>query len=210
MNIIMLKIMLGLGILGHALNMYCDRILSIFPAGQIDYSTIKNLFDGDYAARLMEGTSEKVPMFSSVAGAFSIILEVLGYSALGLYTYSFNHILGGLILLGSLISGVLASAYHVKVGFSEYLFIKMGRDDRAKEAMMALQQNGTALRTCALGTAIILIAYVIAVVTGTIGFPIWSLVFTIIPIFIIILPFKIVGSLHIGAMISMLGWMLLM
>lgn len=31
MTVTAIKIMFVLGILGHALNMYCDRILSIFP-----------------------------------------------------------------------------------------------------------------------------------------------------------------------------------
>ena len=34
MSLTIMKIMLVLGIIGHALNMYCDRILSIFPNGQ--------------------------------------------------------------------------------------------------------------------------------------------------------------------------------
>lgn len=149
MNMVVLKLMLGLGILGHGVNMYCDRRLSIFPNGQIDYKSFKDLFQGDNAARLMEGVSE-------------------------------------------------------------YLFIKMGRDDRAKEAMMYLQQGARILRVCAVGIMGLIVAYIVAVVTGTIGFPIRALVFTILPIVVAIFPFKIIGSLHIGAMVSMLGWMLLM
>ena len=34
MSSTILKLMLLLGIIGHACNMYCDRILSIFPNGQ--------------------------------------------------------------------------------------------------------------------------------------------------------------------------------
>lgn len=210
MNAMMLKLMLGLGMIGHAVNMYCDRRLSIFPNGQIDYKTIKDLFKGDNAARLMEGVSEKVPMFSTVAGAFCVLLELMGYSALGFYTYQYNQVLGMIMVFGSALYGVLGAAYHVKEGFAEYLFLKMGRDDRAKECMMYLQNSASILRICVAGILALIMAYCIAVVTGVIGFPIWALVFTILPVVILIFPFKIIGSIHIGAMVSMLGWMLLM
>ena len=62
MSIILLKIMLGLGIMGHAVNMYCDRRLSIFPNGEINFSNFKDLFIEDNAARLTAGVSEKVLM----------------------------------------------------------------------------------------------------------------------------------------------------
>ena len=210
MNIVLLKIMLGLGILGHGVNMYCDRRLSIFPNGQIDFTNFKDLFTGDNAARLTEGVSEQVPMFASVAGAFAILFEMMGYAALGFYTCAYSQALGFIMLFFAGVYGVLGSAYHVKEGFAEYLFFKMGRDDRAKEAMMSLQQGGTILRVCSFGIIGIIVCYVVAVVSGTIGFPLWSLVFTILPVVIVIFPFKIIGSLHIGAMVSMLGWLLLM
>ena len=62
MNI--LCILLALGIIGHAINMYCDRILSIFPNGTLKLVNYSKLKEGDYAAKLMEGVSPSVPMRS--------------------------------------------------------------------------------------------------------------------------------------------------
>lgn len=45
MNPIILKIMLALGIIGHAINLYCDYILSVFPNGKLMMSNIKDLND---------------------------------------------------------------------------------------------------------------------------------------------------------------------
>ena len=39
----MLRVMIALGIVGHAINMYCDRILSIFPNGTIKFDNIKEI-----------------------------------------------------------------------------------------------------------------------------------------------------------------------
>lgn len=66
MNI--LYILLALGIIGHAINMYCDRILSIFPNGTLKLANYSKLKDGDYAAKLMEGVSPSVPMPFGRAG----------------------------------------------------------------------------------------------------------------------------------------------
>ena len=79
MNI--LYILLALGIIGHAINMYCDRILSIFPNGTLKLANYSKLKDGGYAAKLMEGVSPSVPMRSGVLGVFAIVLEFCGYAA---------------------------------------------------------------------------------------------------------------------------------
>ena len=41
MNI--LYILLALGIIGHAINMYCDRILSIFPNGTLHIAAMVSM-----------------------------------------------------------------------------------------------------------------------------------------------------------------------
>lgn len=85
MSIVVLKIMLILGIIGHAINMYCDRILSIFPNGTINFGNIKEIREGNVLAETMEGVSEKVPMKSAVLGAFALVFEFMGYSSLAYY-----------------------------------------------------------------------------------------------------------------------------
>ena len=52
-------------------------------------------------------------------------------------------------------------------------------------------------------------AHLAAIVTGTAAFPLWDVIFTILPIFILLFPFRIIGTLHIAAMTSMLVFMIL-
>lgn len=210
MSLLLLRIMLGMGIVGHALNMYCDRILSIFPNGTINFSNIKEITEGDNAAKLMEGASEKIPMRSAVWGAFAIVLEFFGYSALGVYTYGYSKIYGSVMLAATAFFCITAAAYHVKTALAEYAFLNLGRNADGKKMMLDLLNTAPVLRVCAVGLVLVLAVYVIVVVTGVIGFPIWALIFTILPIVIVMFPFRIIGTLHIGAMVSMLGWMLLL
>ena len=194
MNI--LYILLALGIVGHAINMYCDRILSIFPNGTLKLANYSKLKDGDYAAKLMEGV-------------FAIVLEFCGYAALAAYAYQKAPVYGAILFAGTTFACIVSSAYHLKCGLAEYMFLKYGRDERAKGMMLDMLRSGASLRLCSLGMITFYITLMVAIITGAIGFPIWALVFTILPIFIVILPLQIVGTLHIAAMVSMLGWMFL-
>ena len=52
MSLTVMKLMLVLGIIGHALNMYCDRILSVFPNGTLKLEDIKTFGKDDKAKEL--------------------------------------------------------------------------------------------------------------------------------------------------------------
>lgn len=91
MSLTILKAILVCGIIGHAINMYCDRLLSIFPNGVIKFSNFDDLKDSKKMAKLMDGVSEKIPMRSAILGAFAIFLEVLGYYALTAYMYEHSN-----------------------------------------------------------------------------------------------------------------------
>ena len=204
-----LKLMILAGIVGHGINMYCDRILSIFPNGTLKLANVKKIREGDYAAKLMDGVSPDVPLRSGVWGVFSIVLEFCGYAGLGIYTYQKAPVFGAIMLAGTTFTCIVSSAYHLKCCLAEYVFMKYGRDERAKTEMLDLMDCGSALRLCYLGLLVYLVTLMVAIVTGAIGFPIWAVVFTTLPIFIALYPLQIIGTLHIGAMVSMLAWMLL-
>ena len=204
-----LKLMLLMGILGHAGNMYCDRILSIFPNGTLKLANMNKIKEDGYAAKLMEGVSPDVPLRSGVLGVFSIVLEYFGYLALATYTYQRAPVFGVIMFLGTTFTCIVSSAYHLKCCLAEYVFMKFGRDAKAKDMMLDIMSCGSALRLCYLGLLAYIITLIVAILTGAIGFPIWALIFTILPIFIVMFPLQIVGTLHIGAMVSMLAWMLL-
>lgn len=207
MNI--LKLMLVAGIIGHGINLYCDRILSIFPNGTLKLVNMQKLKEGDYAAKLMEGVSPSIPLRSGVLGIFAIFLEFFGYAALAAYTYPRAKGFAVVLFLGTLYCCIVSSAYHIKCALAEYMFIKYGRDERAKEQMLDLMDCGPALKTFYLGLLVYIITLIVAIVTGAIGFPLWAVVFTILPIFILMFPLQIIGTLHFAAMVSMLVWMLL-
>lgn len=82
MNLLILRIMLGIGIIGHAINMYCDRILSVFDKGMITLKDLTIFGQDDRLAVLMEDTPASLPMRSTILGAFAVWMELFGYSAI--------------------------------------------------------------------------------------------------------------------------------
>ena len=132
--------------------MYCDRILSIFPNGQLKLENFKDLTNEKKMAHLLEGVSPTIPMRSAILGAFSLFLQFLGYFSLSAYIYGHSRLYGAILFV---------------------------------------------------------ITLIVAIVTGIAAFPLWAVIFTILPIFILLFPFRIIGTLHIAAMASMLVWLIL-
>ena len=140
--------------------MYCDRILSIFPNGQLKLENFKDLNNEKKWHTFLKGYPPK-SMRSAILGAFSLFLQFLGYFSLSAYMYGRSRLYGSILF--------------VSIAF----FIVLGT------------------------------AHLAAIVTGTAAFPLWDVIFTILPIFILLFPFRIIGTLHIAAMTSMLVWMIL-
>lgn len=209
MSLTVLKIMLVLGIIGHALNMYCDRILSIFPNGKLTLADLKTFGKDDKLAKIMEGVSEKIPMRSAILGAFSLVLQFLGYFAITAYVYERSAVYGSILFVSIVLFIVVGTAHHVKYGLTEYVFIKLGRTAQAKALMLDLFNSAPVTRICYVGYLVFIFTLIAGIVTGTVGFPVWAAIFTVLPVFIILFPFRIIGTLHISAMASMLAWILL-
>ncbi len=209
MSTVILKILLALGILGHGLNMYCDRILSIFPNGRLMLANMDELNSQEKMAKLMDGVSAKVPMRSAILGVFALFLQALGYFAISAYVYEHSAVYGSVLFFAILLFIVIGAGHHVKCGFAEYVFLRLGRDKKAHTMMLDLFHSAPITRICYLGYIVFIITLIIAILTGTAALPLWGALFTILPIFIILFPFKIIGTLHISAMISMLAWMIL-
>lgn len=209
MSLTILRIMLVLGMIGHALNMYCDRILSIFPNGKLTLDSIKTIEDDGKMAKLLEGVSASVPLRSAFLGAFALFFEFLGYFALIMYMYGQSRIYGAAMFVAVSFFTIIGTAHHVKTALVEYVFIKLDRDTRANKLMLDLFNSAPVTRMCFVGYLAFVVILIVSIVTGAAGFPIWAVIFTVLPIFIILFPLRIIGTLHIAAMVSMLVWMFL-
>ena len=157
----------------------------------------------------MEGVSPEVPLRSAVLGVFALVLEFLSYVSLGIYTYEKSQVFGAIMFVTAAFFCIVGSGFHIKTALAEYVFLKLDGDSRAKDIMLDLKDNALILRICMAGMVVYIITLIAAIVTGVIGFPVWSVIFTILPVAILLFPLKIIGTLHIAAMVSMFAWIFL-
>ena len=210
MNLTVLRILLASGIAGHALNMYCDRLLSVFPHGMLKLEDLKDIGNEGKMAKLLEGVSADVPMRSAILGAFSLLLQLFGYCAITAYIYGHSVWYGSILFVSIALFLIIGTAHHVKYSLGEYVFIRLGRDNRAKNLMLDLYNSAPITRMCYAGYLVFTVTLIVSIVSGTAALPLWAALFTILPVFLILAPFRIIGTLHIAAMISMLAWIFLM
>lgn len=206
---ILLKIGLVLGMIGHAVNLWCDRALSITPNGKITLAAMKEVDNPNGMAKLYEGVDASVPMKSAVFGVLSLVLQFFGYFSIAYYVWTFSEVFGILLYAGSTVFVILGSGHHMKYALGVWMFIKGGRDERAYELLSGLYHGGNATKLCYFGYILYVVALMVSICMGVCGLPLWSLIFTVLPIFIVLVPFRIIGTLHISAIITFLGWIFL-
>lgn len=207
---IILKIGLVLGMIGHAVNLWCDRALSVTPNGKITLATMKEIDNPEGMAKLYEGVDASVPMQSAIFGIMSLILEFFGYFSIAHFVWTFSEIFGIILFVCSAVFAILGSGHHMKYALGVWMFIKGGRDRKAYELLGGLYHGGNATKLAYFGYIIYVVTLIVSICMQVCGLPLWSLVFTVLPIFIVLAPFKIIGTLHISAMITFLGWIFLL
>lgn len=204
-----LKVGLILGIIGHVINMWCDRVLSITPNGKLTLSTMNDINDHQKMAELYEGVDPSVPMNSAILGVFALFLHYFGYISIAHFIGTYSNILGTILFVCASLFAILGVGHHVKYALSLWTFIKGGRDEKSHELFTELYHGGNATKLCYLGYVGYILTLILAIFMHIGGLPLWALIFTVLPIFIVLVPFKIIGSLHISAIITFLGWMFL-
>lgn len=204
-----LKIGLILGIVGHAINMWCDRVLSITPNGKLTFANMDNINDPQKMAELYEGVNPSVPMKSAILGAFALFLHYFGYISIACFIGTYSNILGAVLFVCATFFAILGTGHHVKYALSVWVFIKGGRDEKAYALFTGLYHGGNVTKLCYLGYIGYILTLILAIFMNIGVLPLWAFTFTVLPIFIVLFPFKIIGSLHISAIITFLGWMFL-
>lgn len=205
----LLKIGLFFGIVGHAINMWCDRVLSITPNGKLTFSTVNDINDFQKMEKLYEGVDSSVPMTSAILGAFALSLHYFGYVSIAYFIGTYSNVLGAVLFICASFFVILGVGHHVKYAISLWIFLKGGRDEKSYKLFTELYHGGNATKLCYIGYIGYILMLIVAIIMNVGSLPLWALIFTILPIFIILFPFKIIGSLHISAIITFLGWMFL-
>ena len=101
---------------------------------------------------------------------------------------------------------VSGTAHHVFCGAVEWFYIRMGRTEEARQAILEFfKKTLCTMYVCFIGVLVFAVTLFVAVVTGATGLPRWACVFNTIIVFFALLPFRVVGSFNIASAVMFLG-----
>ena len=101
--------------------------------------------------------------------------------------------------------------HHVICGFVEWMYVRLGRTDEAREAVLEFQSKTiVTMITGYLGLAVFLITLFVMVVTGKTPIPQWACVLNTLPVMLLLLITKLPAKGNIAGAVMYLGLFLLL
>ena len=97
-------------------------------------------------------------------------------------------------------------AHHVLCGAVEWFYLRMNKTEKARAAIVEFfKKTSVTMYVCYFGLLTFTVSFFITVVTGTTVLPRWVCVFNTLPLFLLLLPFHIVGTSNIANAIMFAG-----
>lgn len=205
----MLKIVLLIAIVGHVLCGVCDCLIGYSPSGRLDLKgAVKD------ANRMREVFADLPliwPLISILLGVYAITAFGFGYLEISKWMREFSEMASGIMYIASVVFLISIVVHHIICGLVEWLYIRLGRTDEAREVALEFQIKTIATMIIGyLGLIIFLATLFIMVVTGRTTLPRWASVFNTLPLMVILLPTKLPAKGNIAGAFMYLGllWML--
>ncbi len=199
----MLKFVLLLACTGHILCGITDCLLTYSPKGRLDFH---NLNDSDKMRQMFVDMPLKSPMLSMILGTFALLAAVFGYLGLSNWMSEYSQIYSVIMLISSMVFFIPILPHHVFCGAVEWFYIRLGRTDEARDAVLDFQKKTTILGVVGyIGLIVFAVALFIAVITGATPLPRWACIFNTLPIFLLLSPTKLPAKGNIAGMTMFLG-----
>jgi len=203
MSLTVIRIFLIIACIGHIVCFFCDRAITYTPNGRFNF---KDLQDNERLSALFSGASLKNQLFSMLAGVLALTMASFGYIALYEYVGAYSSVCGTVLLVSLVLFIVSGTAHHVFCGAVEWFYVRMGRTEEARRAILEFfKKTAATMYVCYVGLLAFSITLFVSVVSGITGLPRWACIFNVVPLFIAIFPFRIVGSFNVASAVAFLG-----
>ena len=203
----MLKAILSIALAGHVLCAVTDCLLSYTPKGRLDF---KNLKDPAKMREMFADMPLKFPLLSMILGVFALLAMSFGYFGLAHWMGQFSRVYSVIMFVSALVFFIPILPHHVFCGVVEWFYIRLGRTDEAREAVLEFQKK-TAITGIVgyIGILAFAGALFAAVVAGVTDLPRWACLFNTVPITIALLPTKLPAKGNIAGALMFLGLLIL-
>ena len=203
----MIKIAMLLALIGHILCGVCDCLLSYSKSGRLN---LKEITDPDKMADMFKNMPLSFPLASMLLGTFAITMFSFGYFALSDWISDFSKTASIIMYISSVIFLIPIVTHHVFCGVVEWIYIRLGRTNAVREAVLEMQIKTIATMVVGyLGLAAFMITLFVTVISGNTSLPAWACIFNTLAAMIVLTPTKLPAKGNIAGAVMYLGLLIL-
>lgn len=199
-----MKTVLLIAFIGHVLCGICDCLLSYSPNGRLDLKGA--LKSPEKMREVFKDYPIRWSLLSIMLGVYAITAFGFGYLALSRWMEQYSDTASAVMYISAVVFLISIVVHHIICGLVEWLYVRLGRTDEAREAALEFQKKTIATMVVGyLGLATFVFTLFIMVITGKTSLPQWACVLNTLPLMIILLPTKLPAKGNIAGALMFLG-----
>jgi hypothetical protein len=199
-----MKTVLLIAFIGHVLCGICDCLLGYSPNGRLDLKGA--LKSPEKMREVFKDYPIRWSLLSIMLGVYAITAFGFGYLALSRWMEQYSDTASAVMYISAVVFLISIVVHHIICGLVEWLYVRLGRTDEAREAALEFQKKTIATMVVGyLGLAAFVITLFIMVITGKTSLPQWACVLNTLPLMIILLPTKLPAKGNIAGALMFLG-----
>ena len=198
-----LKLLFLLSCANHLLLWHCDRIITCLDGGRFGFSALKR---NETLRAVIGATPLDRPLRSIILGVFAMTAAFPGYLALAAWMLPQSRLCAALMAAGACLFILPGIAHHVFCGAVEWFYIRMGRTESARAAIVEFfKKTSVTMYVCYLGLLLFAVSFLTAVLTGMTALPRWACLLNTLPLFLLLAPFHITGTGNLANAVMFAG-----
>jgi len=199
-----MKTVLLIAFIGHVLCGICDCLLSYSPNGRLDLKGA--LKSPEKMREVFKDYPIRWSLLSIMLGVYAITAFGFGYLALSRWMEQYSDTASAVMYISAVVFLISIVVHHIICGLVEWLYVRLGRTDEARDAALEFQKKTIATMVVGyLGLAAFVFTLFIMVITGKTSLPQWACVLNTLPLMIILLPTKLPAKGNIAGALMFLG-----
>ena len=203
----MMKIAMLAALIGHILCGVSDCLLSYSKSGRLN---LKEITDPDKMSEMFKDMPLSFPLASMLLGTAAITMFGFGYFALSHWMSAFSKTASVILFISSVLFLIPIVTHHVFCGVVEWIYIRLGRTNAVREAVLEMQIKTIATMVVGyLGLLTVMGTLFVMIVMGNTSLPVWACVFNTLVVMIVLAPTKLPGKGNIAGAVMYLGFLLL-
>lgn len=197
------RILFMIAAVGQLLCLECDRLITCTNTGRFSFRDFKN---NERLSKVFEGTSPNRSLASMLLGIPAMAMFFCGYAGLSQWIRGYSSVCANIILVTSVMAFFAGVVHHCFCAAVEWLYISLGKTEQARLTVYDFfRKTSCTMYIYYIGLLVNAVTMLAAVISGNSPLPVWGCVFNVLPLFLLLSPFKLVGTGNIAGAIMFVG-----